>query len=82
MNLSVLALIWLVLMALFSAAIRINSVSLLRFPFLCYVQVFSCEMSLKIFLELFFFSLLFTGNCRSAGPHVVSIVSGGQSSSA
>ena len=36
--LSVLVLIWLILMALFCAAIRRDSVSLLRFPFLCYVQ--------------------------------------------
>ena len=42
--LSILALIWLVLMALFCAAIRRDSVSLLRFPFLSQVQVLSCEM--------------------------------------
>ena len=42
--LSILALIWLVLMALFCAAIRRDSVSLLKFPFLGYVQVFWCEM--------------------------------------
>ena len=35
-----------VLMALFCAAIRRDSVSLLRFLFLCHVQVFSCEISL------------------------------------
>ena len=38
--LSILALIWLVLIALFCAAIRIDSVFLLRFPFLCYIYVF------------------------------------------
>ena len=38
--LSILAFIWLVLMALFCAAIRRDSVSLLRFPFLGQVQVF------------------------------------------
>ena len=43
---SILALIWLVLMTFFSAAIRRDSVSLLRFPFLSYVHVFLCEMSL------------------------------------
>ena len=43
--LSILALIWLILMALFCAAIRRNSVFLLSFPFLNHVQVFSCEMS-------------------------------------
>ena len=42
--LSILALIWLVLTALFCAAIRRDSVSLLKFPFLCHVQVLSCEM--------------------------------------
>ena len=41
--LSIIALIWLVLMA-FSVAIRRDSVSILRFPFLSYVQVLSCEM--------------------------------------
>ena len=42
--LSILALIWLVLMALCCAAIRRDSVSLLRFPFLSQVHVFCCEM--------------------------------------
>ena len=42
--LSILALIWLVLTALFCAAVRIDSVSLLKFPFLSHVQVLSCEM--------------------------------------
>ena len=41
----ILAFIWLVLMALFCAAIRRDSVFLLRFPFLGHVQVFLCEMS-------------------------------------
>ena len=44
--LSILALIWLVLMALFYAAIIKDSVSLLRFSFLSQVHVFSCEMLL------------------------------------
>ena len=44
--LSILALVCLVLMTLFCAAIRKDSVSLLRFSFLSHVQVFSCEMSL------------------------------------
>ena len=43
---SYLFLIWLVLMALFCAAIRRDSVSLLRLPFLSYIYVFSCEMLL------------------------------------
>ena len=42
--LSILTLIWLVLLALFGAAIRKDSVSLLKFPFLSHVQVFWCEM--------------------------------------
>ena len=33
-------------MALFYTAIRRDSVSLLKFPFLSHVQVFSCEISL------------------------------------
>ena len=41
---SILALIWLVLMALSCAAIRGDSVSLLKFPFLSHVQVLSCEI--------------------------------------
>ena len=44
--LSLLALIWLVLMALFWAAIRRDSVSFLMFPFRSHVHGFSCEMSL------------------------------------
>ena len=42
--LSILALIWLVLMALPCAAIRRDSVSLLKFPFLSHVQVLSCKI--------------------------------------
>ena len=42
--LSILALIWLVFMVLFYAAIRRDSVSLLKFPFLSHVQVLSWEM--------------------------------------
>ena len=42
--LSILALIWLVLMALSCAAIRRDSVSLLKFPFFSHVQVLSCEI--------------------------------------
>ena len=42
--LSILALIWLVLMALFCAAIRSDSVSLLKFSFLSQVQVLSYEI--------------------------------------
>ena len=47
--LSIVTLIWLVLMALFSAAIRRDSVSLFSFPFLSYVNVFSFEKSLIIY---------------------------------
>ena len=42
--LSILALIWLVLTALFCAAVRRDSVSLLKFHFLSHVQVLSCEI--------------------------------------
>ena len=42
--LSILALIWMVIMALFCVTIRRDSVSLLKFPFLSQVQVFWCEM--------------------------------------
>ena len=44
--LSILALIWMVLMVLFCAAIWRDSVSLLRFPFLNHIHVFSFEMLL------------------------------------
>ena len=49
--LSVLALIWLVFMALFCSAIRRDSVSFLKFPFLSHFQVFSCEMSFISYLK-------------------------------
>ena len=42
--LSILILIWLVLMALFCAAIRRDSVSLIKFLFRSNVQIFSCEI--------------------------------------
>ena len=35
-------------MALFYATIRIDSVSLLKYPLFCHIQVFSCEISLVI----------------------------------
>ena len=44
--LSILALIWLVLIVLFCASIRRDSVSLLKFPFLSHVQVLLSEMLL------------------------------------
>ena len=77
--LSILALIWLVLIVLFCAAIRRDSVSLLRFPFLSHIHIFSCEMlliiPLKTSIELIFIPFLFSGYCRSVYPRVVSIVS-------
>ena len=85
--LSILVLIWLVFMALFWAAIRRDSVSLLRFLFLSQVHVFSCEMllvsRLKHPLSCFSFQSCFSDYCHSADPRVVSIVFGGcnQSSS-
>ena len=62
--LPILALIWLVLMALFCVAIRRDSVSLLKFPFLSHVLVLSSEMfisRLKCPVSVFFlvFSLAF-----------------------
>ena len=77
--LSILALIWLVLMALSCAAIRRDSVSLLRFPFLSQVQVFWCEMLFISRLKavtVFYFPFLFL-SCRSIVYHVVRIVSDG-----
>ena len=63
---AILALIWLVLMAFFCAAIIGYSVSLLRFPFLGPVCVFSCEklfishsLARSKYLSLFSFSFLF-----------------------
>ena len=50
----ILALIWLVLMALSCAAIRRDSVSLLKFPFLSHVQVLSCVLLLLLLLLLLF----------------------------
>ena len=49
--LSILALTELVVMALFCAAIKRDSVSLLRFSFLIHVQVFSCKISLACRLK-------------------------------
>ena len=85
--LTILALIWLVLMALFCAAIRKDSFSLLRFPFLSPVHVYSYVLSLVSRLNVhrvLFFRFLFSGYYRSLDPLVISIASGGcnQSSSA
>ena len=52
LSLHILALIWLVLKALFSAAIRRDSVSLLKFPFLSHVQI--------LLYEMFYYYQLFT----------------------
>ena len=86
--LSILALIWLVLMALFWDVIRRESVSLLRFLFISHIHVFSSEMSLvsrlkrpyNCFSSHFCFLFFFP---RSADLRVISMVSGGcdQSSS-
>ena len=76
--LSILVLIWLVLLVLFCAAIRRDSVSLLKFPFLSNIQVLSCEMlfisRLKCPLS-FFFPFSFSSHCNSVGLRAVSIVS-------
>ena len=74
-------------MALFCAPIGQDSVSLLMFPFLSHIYVFSCEMSLVCHLKkiqrFIFLPLLFSGYCRPPDPHPVSFVCGGcnQSSS-
>ena len=76
--LSILALIWLVLMALFSAAIGRDSVSLIKFPFLSHVHVLSYEMlfisRLKTPIKLFSFPFLFPSYYHSVIYRVVSIV--------
>ena len=77
--LSILTLIWLVLMALSCAAIRRDSVSLLRFPFLSQVQVFwwgdVVYKTFKAAIELFSFPFLFLSCCHSFVYRVVRIVS-------
>ena len=50
--LSILALIWWILIALFSAAIRRDSVCLLRFPFFSHVHVFLFESSVILALNV------------------------------
>ena len=51
----ILNLIFLILKALFCAAIRRHSVSLLRFPFLNHVHVFSCGMSYVSRLSYYYY---------------------------
>ena len=78
--LSIIVLIWLVLTALFCAAIRRDSVSFLKFPFLSHVQVLSCEIFISRFKtpsELFFFPFLSPSYCHSVVHCVISIVSDG-----
>ena len=74
--LSIFALTLLVLMVLFCAAIRRDSVSLLWFSFLSHVQVFLCEISvvcrLKYPYSYFFFLLLFHNYYCSVDTYVVS----------
>ena len=76
--LSILVLIWLVLMTLFSAVVRRNSVSLQKFLFLKHVHIFSCEMSIVRSLTRLWscFSSHFSVYCHSADLRVVSIFSG------
>ena len=73
--------LWLSLMALSCAAIRRDSVSLLRFPFPSHVQVFWSEMlfisRLKWPLSCFFLPFLFPSYCLSIIYRVVRIVSDG-----
>ena len=73
---SIFGLTQLVLMALFCAAIRRNSVSLLRFPLLIPIQLYpSACLSLEISIELFFFPFLFSGYFCSVDACVDCIVS-------
>ena len=64
---------------MFGVAIRGDSVSLLRFPYLNHVLVFLWEISLffslEIFIRLFFFPFLFSANFSSVDVYVVCIVS-------
>ena len=66
-------------MALYYATIRRESISLLKFPFLSYVQVFLCEMSsvclLKYLYSYFFFHFLFPCHFCFVGLDVASAVS-------
>ena len=79
--LSILALIWLVLTALSCAAIRRDSICLLKFPFFSHVQVLLCEMlfisRFKMSIELFSFPFLFPSYCHSVVHRVNSFVSDG-----
>ena len=70
--LSILALIWLVLMTFICAAVMRYLISHIRF--MCEMLLIS---RLKSPLSCLFFPILFSGYCRSIGPRVVSIVSGG-----
>ena len=81
--LSILALILLVLMALICASISRDSVSLLQFPFLSSVQVFSCKMTFICHLKRpqSCFSSHFSSYCHSVGHPVVSIIFDGWSQS-
>ena len=66
--LSILALIWLVLMALFCVAIRRDFVSLLKFPFLSHFQVLSCEMLFISRLNRLYFALISNSSCLPSKP--------------
>ena len=61
-------------MALFCVAIRKDSISLLRFPFLSHVQVFSCEISLicRFLCEFFTRALAYELSLESEGQQVPS----------
>ena len=77
--LSILALIWLVLIALFCIASRRDSVSVLRFLFLSHTLVFSREILLISRLKyryVVFLPILFSVYCHPFGPRAVSSVSG------
>ena len=85
--LSILALTYLVLTALFCAAIRKESVSLLRFPFFNHVHVFSCKIPLvsrlikpcSCLLSIFFFVDVYVvcivaGHCNLSLSMIVYVI--------
>ena len=75
--LSILTLIWLVFMPLFCAAIMSDSISSsVLFLASSMISRVRCPLLVASNVHRVFFSLLFSGYCRSAGPHVVRIVLG------
>ena len=59
----VLSVFALVLVVLFSATIKRDSVHLLRFSFLCHLMCNLSSLSLEVSIQLFFFQFLFSKFC-------------------